>query len=163
MEPLFGLLVNLGLPLILIIVALITGSTIEKRHFQSIHRRELALEGVPLLNTREYPKDRPIAEARLVTGTVVISYDYFKRFLAGLRLIFGGEVKSYVGLIDRGRREAVLRMREKHPDADLIINLRTETSSISKGRRKRGIGTVEVIAYGTALWYAGPGTHENPL
>lgn len=156
MAHLIELLVNLGVPLILIIVALITGSTIEKRHFQSIRRRELALERVPLLNTREYPQDRPVAEARLVTGTVVISYDYFKRFLAGLRLIFGGEVKSYVGLIDRGRREAVLRMREKHPDADLIVNLRTETSSISKGRRRGGMGTVEVIAYGTAIWYAGP-------
>jgi uncharacterized protein YbjQ (UPF0145 family) len=156
MEPLFELLVNLGVPLILIIVALITGSAIEKRHFQSIHRRERALENVPLLNTRQYPEDRSIAKACLVTGTVVISYDYFKRFLAGLRLIFGGEVKSYVSLIDRGRREAILRMREKHPDADLIVNLRTETSSISKGRRRRGIGTVEVVAYGTALWYAGP-------
>lgn len=156
MEPLFELLLNLAVPLILIIVALITGSAIEKRHYRSIHRRERALEAVPLLNTRTYPVDRPVAEARLVTGTVVISYDYFKRFLAGLRLIFGGEVKSYVGLIDRGRREAVLRMREKSPDADLIINLRTETSSISKGRRKRGLGTVEVIAYGTAIWYAPP-------
>ena len=47
-------------------------------------------------------------------------------------------------------------MREKHPDADLIVNLRTETSSISKGGRRRGIGTVEVVAYGTAIWYAGP-------
>jgi uncharacterized protein YbjQ (UPF0145 family) len=156
MEPLFELLVNLAIPLILITVALITGSTIEKRHFQSIRRRESALKGTPLMNTRECPQDRPIAEARLVTGTVVISYDYFKRFLAGLRLIFGGEVKSYVGLIDRGRREAILRMREKHPDADIIVNLRTETSSVSKGRRRRGIGTVEVIAYGTAIWYAGP-------
>jgi uncharacterized protein YbjQ (UPF0145 family) len=154
MEPLLELLFNLGVPLILIIVALITGSTIEKRHFQSIRRRELALENKPVLSTKLYPEDRPIAGARLVTGTVVISYDYFKRFLAGLRLIFGGEVKSYVGLIDRGRREAILRLREKHPDADLIVNLRIETSSISKGRRKRGIGTVEVVAYGTALWYA---------
>jgi uncharacterized protein YbjQ (UPF0145 family) len=154
MEPLFELLLNLGVPLILIIVALITGSAIEKRHFQSIHRRELALANKPVLSTKTYPEDRPIAKSLLVTGTVVISYDYFKRFLAGLRLIFGGEVKSYVGLIDRGRREAVLRLREKHPDADLIVNLRIETSSISKGRRKRSIGTVEVIAFGTALWYA---------
>ena len=156
MEPLVEVLINLGIPLILIIVGLITGSTIEKQHYKSIRRRERAMERVPLLNTREFPQDRPVAEARLVTGTVVISYDYFKRFLAGLRLIFGGEVKSYVGLIDRGRREAVLRMREKYPDADLIVNLRTETSSISKGGRRSGIGTVEVVAYGTAIWYAGP-------
>jgi uncharacterized protein YbjQ (UPF0145 family) len=162
-EPLLELLLNLGVPLILIIVALITGSTIEKRHFRSIHHRELALENKPVLSSKAFPEDRPIARARLVTGTVVISYDYFKRFLAGLRLIFGGEVKSYVGLIDRGRREAILRLREKHPDADLIVNLRIETSSISKGRRKRGIGTVEVIAYGTALWYANSQPHENPF
>jgi uncharacterized protein YbjQ (UPF0145 family) len=88
-----------------------------------------------------------------VAGSVVISYDHFKRFLAGLRMIFGGEVKSYVSLLDRGRREAVLRMKAKCPDADLIVNLRVETSSISKGGRRRGLGAVEVFAYGTALWY----------
>ncbi len=155
MDPLIDLIANLGIPLVLVVIALITGTMIERRHFRSIHRREKALEGLPLLNTKAYPVDRPVVQARLVTGTVVISYDYFKRFLAGLRMIFGGEVKSYVSLIDRARREAILRMKEQCRDADLIINLRLETSSISKGRRKRSAGTVEVIAYGTALWHKG--------
>ncbi len=155
MDPLINLIANLGVPLVLIVTALITGTMIERRHYRSIHRREQALESVPLLSTKAFPVDRPVAQARLVTGTVVISYDYFKRFLAGLRMIFGGEVKSYVSLIDRARREAILRMKEQCRDADLIINLRLETSSISKGRRKRSAGTVEVIAYGTALWYEG--------
>lgn len=155
MDPLINLIANLGVPLALIVIALITGTAIERRHYRSIHQREEALESVSLLNTKAFPMDRPVVQARLVTGTVVISYDYFKRFLAGLRMIFGGEVKSYVSLIDRARREAVLRMKEKCRDADMIINLRLETSSISKGRRKRSAGTVEVIAYGTALWYQG--------
>ena len=38
------------------------------------------------------------------------------------------------------------------PEADLIVNFRIQTSSISKGRNKE-IGTVEVFAYGTAIRY----------
>ncbi len=151
MEAIISLIFNLGIPLLLIVIALITGSTIEKRHYRSIDAREKQLAEVPLINGKRYPQTRPIAEARLVSGSVVISYDHFKRFLAGLRMIFGGEVKSYVSLVDRGRREAVLRMKAKCPDADLVVNMRIETSSISKGKRRRSIGAVEVFAYGTAV------------
>ena len=155
MENSISLLFNLGIPVLLIIAALITGTVLEKRHFRSIDKREALLKNTVVLNGKEYPKDIPIAYASFVSGSVVISYDYFKRFLAGLRQIFGGEIKSYLSLIDRGRREAILRMKEKCPDANLIVNIRLETSSISKGRRKRGLGTIEVFAYGTAIKFAG--------
>jgi uncharacterized protein YbjQ (UPF0145 family) len=150
-------LLKMGIPILIILVALIAGSTIEKRHYRSINERERSSTRVALLNGKGYPNDQLIGEARFVSGAVVISYDYFKRFLAGLRMIFGGEVKSYVSLVDRGRREAILRMKEQCADADLIVNLRIETSSISKGAKRRSIGAVEVFAYGTALWYAHPG------
>ena len=153
MHETISLVLNFVVPLVIICVAMITGSILERRHYRSIDKREKSYGRLPLLNGKRYPTDRSIAEARLVSGSVVISYDHFKRFLAGLRMIFGGEVKSYVSLLDRGRREAVLRMKEKCPDADLVVNLRVETSSIAKGRRK-GLGAVEVFAYGTALWYA---------
>jgi len=55
-------------------------------------------------------------------------------------------------LIDRGRREALLRMKEWAPDADVFLNCRLETASISKGEGK-AIGCVEVIAYATAVKY----------
>jgi uncharacterized protein YbjQ (UPF0145 family) len=154
MDAYISLAINLGIPLLIIIIALITGSTIEKRHYRSIDKRERNLGSIPLLNGKKYPKDYPIADSRLVSGSVVISYDHFKRFLAGLRQIFGGEIKAYVSLVDRGRREAILRMKEKCRNADLIVNFRIETSSISKGKR-RSIGSVEVFAYGTALWFSG--------
>jgi uncharacterized protein YbjQ (UPF0145 family) len=153
MEALIALIANLGIPLLVIVLALITGSVIERRHYRSIDDREKRLGHIALINGKHYPEDRPIVKSQFVEGAVVISYDYFKRFLAGLRQIFGGEVKAYVSLLDRGRREAMLRMKERCPDADLIVNFRVETSSVSKGRRKRSIGSVEVIAYGTALWY----------
>jgi uncharacterized protein YbjQ (UPF0145 family) len=65
-------------------------------------------------------------------------------------MIFGGELRAYCSLLDRARREAILRMKAQYPDADLIVNLRIETSSISKGA-KNTIGSTEIFAYGTAL------------
>jgi len=87
----------------------------------------------------------------LVHGHVVVSVDYFKQILAGLRNVFGGTVQSYETLLDRARREAVLRMKECCPTADQILNLRIETSSISKGDSGDRIGSIEVLAYGTAI------------
>lgn len=88
----------------------------------------------------------------LVSGSVVISVDYFKRFLAWLRNIFGGRVGAYEPLLDRARREALLRMREQTLDADFIICVRLETSSISKRSRKsKSVSCIEALAYGTAI------------
>ena len=157
MNDLFIAAIQLGVPLLLIVLALFTGTTLERKHYRSIDERERKYGGIPLLNGKQYPRNQAVAKTCFVSGSVVISYDYFKRFLAGLRMFFGGEVRSYVSLLDRGRREAILRMKEKCSDADLIVNLRIETSSVSKGRKKKGLGTVEVFAYGTALWYSAPG------
>lgn len=154
MPKIISIIINLGIPGGLIILALLTGTIIEKRHYQSIDKREKELAHIALLNGRKYPDKNRVTNARFVSGSVVISYDYFKRFLASLRMIFGGEVKSYASLLYRGRREAILRMKEKCRDADLIINLRIDTSSISMGTRKKGIGSIEVFAYGTAIYYS---------
>ena len=91
---------------------------------------------------------------QLVSGNVVISIDFFKKFVAGLRSLFGGRLQSYESLLDRARREAILRMKESALEigAKVIINVRIETASISKSSsRNNGIGSVEVVAYGTAL------------
>ncbi len=127
------------------------GKMAEKRHYASIDRRERELVNLPATNGRRIlGSPCPIKESRMVRGSVVISVDYFKRMLAALRMFFGGSVSSYETLIDRARREAVLRMKESCPQADQFINLRLETSSIYKGRGKQ-VGSVEVIAYATAI------------
>ena len=78
--------------------------------------------------------------------------DYFKRFLAMLRTLFGGRVRSYENLLDRARREAILRMKEeaRSLNAERIFNIKLETASISKNAAGN-IGSVEVFAYGTAI------------
>lgn len=128
------------------------GRYAELRHFKSIIAREVSLNRIPAVSLRTLPEDGSAPRTELVTGSVVISVDYFKRFLAGLRNLFGGRVSSYESLLDRARREAVLRMKENADalGANLVFNLKIETASISKGQGN-AIGSVEVLAYGTAV------------
>ncbi|MDY0095408.1 MAG: YbjQ family protein [Candidatus Vecturithrix sp.] len=137
----------------LIVIGYVSGRIIETKHYRSIETREqefLSLPAVSLKHALDMTKE--VARVKLVSGSVVVSIDYFKRFLAGLRNFFGGRVKSYETLIDRARREAILRMKAEAKGADIILNMRLETASISKGARKT-IGSVEVLAYGTAVTY----------
>jgi uncharacterized protein YbjQ (UPF0145 family) len=128
------------------------GTLVEKRHYRSIRKREKEFLHLPAVTMKdvEYP-DEKIKSAELVFGSAVISIDYFKKFLAGLRNIFGGTVKSYESLIDRARREALLRMKEMAGDASVIVNVRIETATIGRKANRKGVGCLEAIAYGTAL------------
>ena len=138
--------------LALIVLGYGVGTLVEKRHYRSIERREKAYLPLPAVTIRtvQYP-EADIKSAELVYGSAVISIDYFKRILAGLRNIFGGTVKSYESLIDRARREALLRMKEMAGDAAVIVNVRIETAAIGRRANRKGVGCLEAIAYGTAL------------
>jgi uncharacterized protein YbjQ (UPF0145 family) len=144
---------ELGILLILLTVGYIFGRIAEQRHYRSIIRREAAFRRIPVFATRHLPDDlEPGVRTTLVTGSVVISVDYFKRFLAGLRMLIGGRLKSYESLIDRARREAVLRLQDqaRRKGGNRVFNVKFETASISKGA-KNTVGSVEVLAYGTAV------------
>ncbi|MCG8087148.1 MAG: YbjQ family protein [Candidatus Thiodiazotropha taylori] len=128
------------------------GSYAESRHYKSIIARENRLRHIPAVTSRFPPMNNNSGDAELVSGSVVISVDYFKRFIAALRNLVGGRVTSYESLVDRARREAILRMKAQAEqlNADIVFNVKLETSSIHKGRGN-SIGSVEVLAYGTAL------------
>ena len=138
-----------GVPLVL---GLIFGQINEKRHYRSIHAREKTWLHLPATASRHPVLSGQVARCELVGGSVVVSVDYFKRAAASLRAIVGGPVKSYESLLDRAKREAVLRLKESCPDAHEIVNLRLETAPLSKNAQG-GIGSVEVFAFATALYY----------
>lgn len=144
-------MVDLIVLLVLLALGYGFGRYAEARHYRSIIRREKELSQLPVIASRFPPAGR-VYEQALVTGNVVISVDYFKRFLASLRQLFGGRIMSYETLLDRARREATLRMKEaaRKKRAALVFNIKYETASISKGQRN-AVGSVEVLAYGTAL------------
>jgi len=143
---------NLILFLILMALGYGLGTFAEKRHYKSIRKREKELLNLPAvtLKTAHY-EPHQVASARLVYGSAVISIDYFKMILAGLRNIFGGTVKSYESLVDRARREATLRMKKMAENADVIVNMRIETAAVGKQANKKSVGCLEAMAYGTAI------------
>lgn len=148
MEALF----KIGLITILLLIGYLAGRRAESKHYRSIIQREKALRSILVFPERLPPVIHPSPTSQLVSGSVVVSVDYFKRFVAGLRMIIGGRLVSYESLLDRARREAILRMKQEAEalGADQIFNVKFETASISKGAAK-SIGSVEVLAYGTAL------------
>jgi len=147
----------------LLIFALTLGATyfigttlIEKKHYRSIKEREKKFLFLPAVTAKNVLEtNKKIIDSRLVTGNVVISIDFFKKFLGGLRNIFGGEVHSYETILDRSRREAILRMKESTSGSNIIINMRIETSNIGRSNRKNSLSCSEVLAWGTAITYEG--------
>ena len=142
---------NLILFLVLLTLGYAVGQYAERRHYRSILEREEKYSGLPAIASK-YPPQQPHYGQALVTGSTVVSVDYFKRFLAALRNLFGGRVTAYESLLDRARRESLLRMKQQAAalGADMVFNVKYETASISKGNGNT-IGSIEVLAYGTAL------------
>jgi uncharacterized protein YbjQ (UPF0145 family) len=144
-------MLDIAVFLILMLLGYGFGRLAEKNHYTRIIQRERRLRKLPAVSSKKLPKMTNMENA-LVAGNVVISIDYFKHFLASLRNFFGGRVTAYESLLDRARREAILRMKEQaHAmGGKVIFNVKLETSSIYKGRRN-SIGSVEMLAYGTVL------------
>lgn len=132
---------------ILVAVGYFVGSRIEKKHYRSIKEREKNLLCCPVVTGDDFLEDKPVRMSRLVSGSAVISSDYFKMIVGNLLNFFGGEVSVFESLLDRARREAILRMKEEAPTANIILNLRIETSTIA------GKNSCEALAYGTAVYY----------
>lgn len=147
-------LIQLGLGVLVLVVAFVVGRTLERRHYRDIRRREVSLRHLPAVTFRHVPKSWQVGECGLVIGSVVISVDHFKRFVAGLRMIFGGRVKTYESLLDRARREALLRLKENAAahGYTAIMNVRLETTRMASARRQgKATAGVEIMAFGTGL------------
>ena len=135
------------------VCGIIFGTLIEKKHYRSIIEREQRFKNIIILSDKDLQQAGKVEQwGVLITGGTAISIDAFKKLMAYFVNLFGGRVKSYESLIDRARREAVLRLKEQADNAEYnaIVNLRIETSSITKNAQQN-VGSVEALAYGTAV------------
>jgi len=155
MENLISVLLQLVTFVVLLLLGWIVGSLREKRHLEELEKAEAAYRDLPLLTVRRMPAayGSP-TQSGLVTGSVVISVDYFKRLLAGLRGLVGGQIKAYQSLLHRARREALLRLQiaARAQGYDAVINVRLENSRLASSRSDgKGTSGIEVLAYGTGI------------
>ena len=148
------LLLMFLLPSGVFIFGALWGRRIEKRHFADLARREALYRDFPVLNWRKTPTGYEVSNATMVSGGVVISDDAGKQLLARFKNFLGGNIRSYETLLERGRREARLRMLEqaRSEGADVVINVRYDTADLTSRRNDQSnpVG-IEVFVFGTAL------------
>jgi uncharacterized protein YbjQ (UPF0145 family) len=140
---------NLWLLLGLLVLGYGVGRWQERRHYRSIREREQALRHVLALSTRWVPEGVVATGSQLVSGGVVVSSDYFKTFVAGFRSFFGGNFRGYETLLERARREALLRLKlqAQASGSTLVIGVRFQSTTIAGSATP----SVELMAFGTAL------------
>jgi uncharacterized protein YbjQ (UPF0145 family) len=137
------------LPLVL---AFFWSRWIDRKHFARIVERETEYSDITVTDLRTFPGGREPEAGELVTGATVVANDYFKTWAASIRNIFGGEVRGLERLLERGRRESMVRMlaEARALGANAVYNVRIDTSSIA-GKRAGAAAGVEVLVSGTAV------------
>jgi len=152
------LILYLAVTLVLGSIGFFFGRRAERRHFVQIHAQEQQLSELLVFTQKRLPSQMAVRKTELVVGSVVIAEDYFKRIVSGLRNLFGGRLVAYESLLDRARREAVIRMKSKAAalGASAVFNVRFETSTLSEDR-PNALFCAEVMCYGTAVV-----TEDNP-
>ena len=98
-----------------------------------------------LLNI-DYIPGKEIDALGMVKGTVVLSKNFGKDFMSGMKTLVGGELTSYTEMLNEARQIAVKRRVDEATalEADAVINIRYGSSSLMQG-------AAEVVAYGTAV------------
>ena len=82
----------------------------------------------------------------MVNGNTVRAKHAGRDLMAGVKNVFGGELKGYTELLTESRKEATARMIEQAQSigANAVINVRFSTSSVTAGAS-------ELFVYGTAV------------
>ena len=121
------------------------GRHAERKHLKELEAQEKRLAYIQLDSSRFKTSDD---FGQLVSSNVVISHDYFKYVIANIQNFFGGRLTSYESVVERARREAVVRLKleAEKLGAAQIMGLRLSTTELGM----QG-GMVEVCAYGTAI------------
>lgn len=101
-------------------------------------------------NMEVIPGHRVKKHLGLVQGSTVRAKHVGRDFMAGLKNIFGGELRGYTELMNDSRDAALERLREQAEalGANAVLNVRFSTSAITQGAS-------EILVYGTAVQLEG--------
>lgn len=145
-------MLEFGLFVLAVVSLYLTSALVDHYGQRTLLARERRLAAIPIMVEVLPPTLEPPPRTRLVMGSAVISMAWLRRLVVALRALCGSQVSAYERMADRGRREAIVRMKRQAAslNATVIFNVRLEISRIA-GHRYRGVGAVEVLAYGTAL------------
>ena len=158
MPELIGVLFQCGIPILFLLGALFIGTFTERRHLSRLRIAEDDLMPMLCTNVKSPPGLAESDGGEVVIGECVIATDYFKNFIAGLVKITGGEMRAYRSLMERARREALVRLlreaREKGYTG--VCNVRLEPADVGgSAATRKGMVMSAVLASGTAYHVPG--------
>ena len=137
------------IPLAMLVIFGSVGWLTERNHLSQLDREEAELAHITVTNLKSAPAGMKVVGQPFVIGEAVIGSDYLKTAFASLRAIVGGEIKSFQRLLERGRREAIVRMKRQAAGAgaSTVINVRVERAEMGSAN----LPAAEIIATGTAV------------
>ncbi|SEH85718.1 Uncharacterized conserved protein YbjQ, UPF0145 family [Rheinheimera pacifica] len=99
-----------------------------------------------ITNTETLPGKTIIDCFGVVSGSTVRAKHVGRDIMAGLKNVFGGELRGYTELLNESRDQALQRMTDQAAQlgANAIVNVRFSTSSVAAG-------AAEIYVYGTAV------------
>lgn len=154
-----GILIELGpycclfiFSIIVFIIPIFTGQYFERKHLRDLQRREDLIRNRILIHNRKRPYVASARDPIMVSGTVVIAADRFKTWLAKWRQIVGGRMGSLEPIVDRARREALLRAAETAlgQGCSELGNIRYSFASLKWAHPQQKELMICVIVFGTA-------------
>ncbi|MGG6831012.1 UNVERIFIED_CONTAM: YbjQ family protein, partial [Staphylococcus haemolyticus] len=136
-----GLIIQIVIFAILFSVGFGFGRFNERKHLQYLDEQEQRLAYIRVNNSRFIESTLP---GHMISSNVVISHDYFKYAIANVQNMLGGRLTSYESVVERARREAIVRLKleAEKIGADQIMGIRLSTTELGM----QG-GMVEVFAY----------------
>ncbi|MCH2174973.1 MAG: YbjQ family protein [Lentisphaeria bacterium] len=146
----FELFLIFGFPFLTLVAGFIVNRVISNLHLKKLNARESRLKHIMVSQQRHTPSNLLIESGMIVTSEVVLSVGYFRSWIAGWIQLVGGNISGYEDVMQRARREAIVRVMEQahQANAPFVWNLRIEAVDLYL---KKGGRCLAVIVTGTAM------------
>lgn len=156
---LFCQLLPLALAIFVSLGSWLFGNLHQNKLLLKLDMEEKALAGTanPVSNLSNPSQARQVDSSSLVMESISVGPSWWQMFTGGIKGLFGGKIHSYDKMLTYGRRVVVHRLRVQAIQSgfDEVINLRVETSMISKkSKNDDKTAAYEFTAYGTAIRYS---------
>ena len=90
------LVLGIGIPVFFLALGWFVGRYREQSHFRDLDTRESACCDMLVTQIRTFPLSVPSeVPPKMIAAEAIIATDYLKTFLANLRNLVGGELRSY--------------------------------------------------------------------
>ena len=116
----------------------------EKRRYKRLHEKDKDISYLPKITLQSTKETKEIKEYKLINRSVIVPINYTQNILASIVQFLGLNIMVNQLAIEKGRNEAISKMKSDVPNASEIVNMKIETSMIKS--------SIEVLVYGTAIY-----------